>query len=379
MKEESFTRRFVLSQSPDFRKGTVINMVVQYKCPCCGADMTFDSNTGKLLCDSCGYTCDIDSMKRNEEGNTTTSDNYTNETNTNSFDTDVNQYICNNCGAVLITEPDTTATTCSFCGAPVVLADRLSGELSPYYIIPFQIDKAKAQEAFKKWCKNGRLTPKGFMTADRIKSMTGLYVPFWLYDLHSQGEINANCTRVRTYDEGEYIVTETQHYNVYRSADLNYLKIPVDASEKMNDNLMDKLEPFDYSNLKPFNMPYLAGYIAEKYNYNDKDLFPRVQSRVASYSENYLRSSIMGYNTVNVFNRHIHIQPKNAFYALLPVWMVCYDYKDSEHVFAMNGETGKIVGRPPLSFGKIAAWFGGVSAASLVIIKLIALLMGGGF
>ena len=67
------------------------------------------------------------------------------------------------------------------------------------------------------------------------------------------------------------------------------------------------------------------------------------------------------------------------FRSLLPVWMVCYDYKDSEHIFAMNGETGKIVGRPPLSVGKIVTWFAGVSAASLVVIKLIALLMGGGF
>lgn len=354
-------------------------MVVQYKCPSCGADMKFDSNTGKLLCDSCGYASDIDTMKRNENGNTTSSEQYTNSTRSKTYDSDVNQYACNNCGAVLITEPDTTATTCSFCGAPVVLADRLSGESSPYYIIPFQISKEQAQEAFKKWCKNGRLTPKGFMTADRIKSMTGLYVPFWLYDLHSNGEINAACTRVSTYEQGDYIVTETKHYNVYRSADLNYLKIPVDASEKMNDSLMDKLEPFDYRNLKSFNMPYLAGYIAEKYNYTDKDLFPRIQNRVAGYVETYLRSSIAGYSTVNVFNKRIHIKPKNAFYTLLPVWLVSYDYQDSEHIFAMNGETGKIVGRPPLSKGKIAAWFGGISAVSFVIIKIIVLLMGGGF
>lgn len=354
-------------------------MVVQYKCPSCGADMKYDSNTGKLLCDSCGYASDIDTMKRNEEGNTTSSEAYSNSTTNTSYDSEVNQYVCNNCGAVLITEPDTTATTCNFCGAPVVLADRLSGESSPYYIIPFQISKTQAQEAFKKWCKNGRLTPKGFMTADRIKSMTGLYIPFWLYDLHSNGEINAACTRVSTYEQGDYIVTETSHYNVYRSADLNYLKIPVDASEKMNDVLMDKLEPFDYSNLKKFNMPYLAGYIAEKYNYTDKDLFPRVQNRVTDYVETYLRSSITGYTTVNVFNKRIHINPNNAFYTLLPVWLVCYDYQDSEHIFAMNGETGKIVGRPPLSKSKIASWFGGITVASFVIIKIIALLMGGGF
>ncbi|WP_310601638.1 hypothetical protein [Anaerosporobacter sp.] len=354
-------------------------MVVQYKCPCCGADMKFDSITGKLLCESCSYTSDIDTMQRNQNGNTTSSESYSNSTGSTSYGSQINQYICNNCGAVLITEPDTTATTCNFCGAPVVLADRLSGESSPHYVIPFQINKEQAQEAFKKWCKKGRLTPAGFMTADRIKSMTGLYVPFWLYDLQTNGEMNAACTHVSTYEQGDYIVTETKHYNVHRSANLSYLKVPVDASAKMNDQLMDKLEPFDYRSLKHFNMPYLAGYVAEKYNYTDKDLFPRVQARVANYVETYLRSSITGYSSVSVLDRRIHIRPRNAFYALLPVWLVAYDYKDSEHVFAMNGQTGKIVGRPPLSKGKIFAWFGGITAVSFAIIKIIALLAGGGF
>lgn len=114
----------------------------------------------KLLCESCGYTSDIDTMKRNEEGNTTSSEEYSNSTHNTSYESKVNQYVCNNCGAVLITEPDTTATSCNFCGAPVVLADRLSGESSPYYIIPFQISKTQAQEAFKNGVKTADLLQK---------------------------------------------------------------------------------------------------------------------------------------------------------------------------------------------------------------------------
>ncbi|MFP3488727.1 TFIIB-type zinc ribbon-containing protein, partial [Staphylococcus sp. SIMBA_130] len=101
------------------------------------------------------------------------------------------QYNCNNCGAVIITEADTTATNCSFCGAGVVLGDRLSGDLAPAKVIPFTISKEEAMAAFRKWCRNGRLTPKGFMTADRVKGITGLYVPFWLYDLDSKADVKA--------------------------------------------------------------------------------------------------------------------------------------------------------------------------------------------
>jgi DNA-directed RNA polymerase subunit RPC12/RpoP len=286
------------------------------------------------------------------------------------------EYHCNNCGAILITDAQTTATTCSFCGAGVVLSDRLSGNLAPAQVIPFSISKEQAQEAFKKWCKKGLLTPGDFMTADRIKNITGIYVPFWLYDLNGRGEAEATCTRVRTYTMGEWIYTETKFYHVYRKVDLNYSRIPCDASKKMDDGMMDKLEPYQYGNLKDFNMPYLAGYISEKYDFNDEQMLPRIKERVGAYVDNYIRSTISGYTTVNFHRKDINIRKRQADYTLMPVWMVCYDYRQSEHIFAMNGQTGKIVGRPPLSKAKIAAWFTGITAGSFILFQLITRLGG---
>ncbi|WP_069999086.1 TFIIB-type zinc ribbon-containing protein [Cellulosilyticum sp. I15G10I2] len=341
-------------------------MVIHYKCPSCGADMVFDSETGKLSCGSCGRKDNVEDFPKDfishvfAEGETV-------------------EYHCKNCGAEVLTDADTTATTCSFCGAGVVLADRLSGNMAPAKVIPFKISKEKAMDAFKAWCKNGLLTPKGFMSADRVKSITGIYVPFWLYDLNAKAYVDATCTRVRTYSRGEYIFTETSYYDVHRSVDLNYIKVPADASEKMNDELMDKLEPYEYSELKDFNTPYLAGYIAEKYNYDAQQLLPRVKHRIDSYIDSYISSTITGYSTTSYKNKRIDTKQKQAYYTLFPVWMVCYDYKKSEHTFAMNGQTGKIVGKPPLSYQKIAAWFGGIASITWIVIKLIAWLIGGVF
>lgn len=359
-------------------------MVLQYKCPNCGADMGFDSNTGKLACISCGRKDDIDTFPKEDikdtEEETHQHKIHASSEHTHTFNEgDVTEYHCNNCGAVLITDTDTTATTCSFCGAGVVLSDRLSGELAPVKVIPFTISKEQAQVAFKSWCKKGLLTPKGFMNADRIKSITGMYIPFWLYDLNGVGEADATCTKVRTYSRGEYDYIETSFFSVYRNVDLTFLNVPVDASEKMDDKLMDKLEPYHYDNLKDFNTPYLAGYIAEKYNYTDKDLFTRVKDRADDYVDKFIRSTIMGYTTTTYNHKHIDIHQKNSYYTLLPVWMVCYDYKQSEHIFAMNGQTGKIVGTPPLSKGKILGWFAGISALSFIIFRIFTFFLGGGF
>lgn len=347
-------------------------MVIQYKCPGCGADMVFNSQTGRLHCDNCGHSEEIEDYKTEDFRE------FEEHFHSSTFEGDeVNQYQCNNCGAILLTDKDTTATTCSFCGSPVILGDRLSGALAPSKVIPFTISKSEAETAFKKWCRHGLLMPKDFKQADRIKSLTGMYVPFWLYDLQGQGEAFAHCTRIHTHDEGDYIVTSTSHFNVYRKVDLRYNNVPADASEKMPDDLMDKLEPFDYRNLKKFNTPYLAGFISEKYNYTDREMFPRVQQRVTQYMEDYISGSINGYSTKNILNREYHAKQINAEYALLPVWMVYYDYNNSEYTFAMNGQTGKIAGRPPLSTGKAAGGAIGITLLLFIICRVITVIMGG--
>ena len=347
-------------------------MVIQYKCPDCGADMVFDSKTGGLHCDSCGHDEKVDNYTYKDF------EPFEEHFHSSTFEGDeVNQYQCNNCGAILLTEKDTTATTCSFCGSPVILGDRLSGALAPSKVIPFTISKSEAEAAFKKWCHKGLLSPSDFKKATRIKNITGMYVPFWLYDLNGQGEAIAHCTRVHTHDDGDYIVTKTSHYDVYRRVNLIYRNIPADASEKMPDDLMDKLEPFDYENMKDFNTPYLAGYVSEKYNYTDKEMFPRVKQRAVQYMDNYISESIHGYSTKNIVNREYSIGQIKAEYALFPIWMVYYDHEHAEYTFAMNGQTGKITGKPPISYGKVACSMASLTLILFVICRIVTLLMGG--
>lgn len=328
--------------------------------------MVFDSESGTLSCGSCGRQDTIE--------------NFPDQHITTTFSEDeAKEYHCKNCGAVILTDADTTATTCSFCGAGVVLADRLSGILAPAKVIPFTISKEEARQAFRTWCKKGLLTPKKFMEANRIKGITGMYVPFWLYDLNSKVQVHATGTKVREYTRGDYIYTETKYYDVYRNINLDYHKVPVDASEKMNDKIMDRLEPYNYAELKDFKTPYLAGYIAEKYNYDDKELLPRVKSKVSGFVESYISSTMGGYSSVSYQSKQIDTKKKHSDYVLFPIWMFYYDYNKEEHIFAMNGQTGKIVGKPPLSYAKAAGWFSGIAGSTFITLKIISFIMGGGF
>jgi hypothetical protein len=333
-----------------------------------------------MKCESCGYEVKAEELitasKEDPDAFVSDYEEFKEETAYDTFeDENIEQYLCQNCGAVIMAGEDTAATHCEFCGAPVILGDRVSGELAPVSVIPFKIPKREAEEAFKKWRKNGFLMKKEFREADRVKSLTGIYVPFWLFDMKARGEVNAHCTRKRTFERGDYIITETRHYDVFRKVDINYQKIPADASEKMDDTMMDRLEPFSYADMKKFQTPYLAGYLAEKYNYTDKELFPRVEKRVMKYTKDYIRSTINGYTTVDMIREDLQARQRKAEYTLLPVWMFCYDYRQTDHNFYMNGQTGKIVGKPPLSKGRVALVFFGLTVLLDLILSLILMLV----
>lgn len=338
-------------------------MAVVYKCPSCGENMVFDSAKQMMVCAHCGNTQpafeDAQEIKEEEK------------TQSGSGEVEAVIHRCPNCGAEVVTDAETAATFCVFCGAPAIIPEKVSGALKPSMIIPFKFSKNDAIEAFTKHCRKGRVTPKGYFSQERMDKISGVYVPFFLYDCDGNTKMNAECTQVSSYRSGNREYTETRHFSVYRDVDTSFRRVPADASEKMDDNLMDKLEPFNYGELKPFAMPYLSGYMAEKYGLDEKQLLGRAMNRIQSYSKDYVRSTIHGYSTVNVLNSNFTCRREEATYVLLPVWISNFDYKGKKYTFAMNGQTGKVVAKLPISIGKCAAWFGGISAVLFLIFFVI--------
>lgn len=345
-------------------------MVLSYKCPSCGADMVYNSEKEKMVCSSCGNEMEVAELEANTELDEFEKQEEFKEE-TKEWKEDVNVFKCSSCGAELITDKVTAATFCSFCGAPTIIPSRLDNTAQPSRVIPFKITKKQAEEAFKKWCKNGLVTPAGFASADRISKISGVYVPFWIYDCASRADISANCTRIRTRREGDYEITDTEHYFVQRDIGADFLKVPADASEKMPDDLMDKLEPYNYSEFQEFKIPYLSGYLAEKYSYNNSEIYDRVKARVDDYIESYTRAQIRGYSTVAVNNKRIVVKKKKAEYVLLPVWMLNYNYNGKIYTFAMNGQTGKLVGKPPIDKKKVFLWSMLIAVIAFIIVSVV--------
>lgn len=270
-----------------------------------------------------------------------------------------------------MTEETTAASFCPYCDNPTIMPGRLSGGLKPDAIIPFRTSKEDAREAFRKLCKGKPLLPGMFTQEQRIEKITGMYVPFWLYDCCGNFDGNYNATRIRTWSDANYNYTRTEHFLLKRGARADFQGIPMDGSSKMDNTFMESIEPFDYSQLRSFDMAFLSGYLADKYDVPSEQGKQRIKERVENAIDAQLQSSFLGYATVIPTSRQLKIEHSKARYALMPVWILNTRYRGKLYTFAMNGQTGRMTGSFPISPQKCALWFGGIFAGVTLLATLV--------
>lgn len=327
-----------------------------FNCPSCGSTLKYKEGSDALICQSCGSQFSIEqinaSKKQNEGGGFDWSDYKKNIQSEKMTDTRV--YNCTNCGAIIESEETTIATTCPFCDSNVVLDDRATGGLKPNNLIPFQIKKEDFPGILKKFYKNKKLLPNDFFTQSVLEKTQGVYVPFWLFDATLDGKMVISGKTTRHYSQGDYNVTETKYYALHRDGKMSFARIPVDASVKMDNDLMDSIEPYDYSGLKPFTNQYLSGFVADRFDSSPDDELPRASRRMVNSAWSVMKDTCSGYSGLSLIRNDMKLVNPNVNYTLLPVYLMNCKYKDKNYQYAINGQTGKMVGHLPIS--KLKYW-----------------------
>ena len=355
--------------------------VTNYQCPTCTGPLHFDGETGKLLCDYCGSTfetAEIEALYADKDEAAQAAQERA-ESSTSEWDLsnaggqwsteeteDLRAYICPSCSAEIICDSNTAATSCAYCGNPTVVPGKLGGALKPDYVIPFKLDKNAAIAALKSHYKGKLFLPKNFSDQNTLDEIKGIYVPFWLFDCRSSGKVEFSGETTRSYTSGDYNVVETKHYKIYRDGEVEFVRIPVDASSKMPDEHMDAIEPFNYAELTPFSMAYLPGFLADKYDQGSRECSERADTRIESSTVDMLASTATGYSGVSVKNKRVSLRRGKVSYALLPVWMLTTKWNGELFTFAMNGQTGKLVGNLPVSRSKFMTWFLGLAMPAIL-------------
>lgn len=376
--------------------------VTNYQCPACTGPLHYSAKSGKLECDYCGSSFDVAEIEalyarkeaeaaaakqaadaKAEAAQAAKAEAAEAAAASGGWDTSdlsrdwgaeadgLSVYSCPSCGAELICDQSTAATACPYCGNPAIVPGQFSGALRPDYILPFRLSKGDAVQALRAHYKGKPFLPRSFTSANHIEQIQGVYVPFWLFDGGAEGAASYRASNTNVFETGDYEITETRHYHVVRAGSLAFEKIPVDASSKMPDDHMDSIEPFDYAQLRPFSTAYLPGYLADKYDVTIDDSRDRADTRCRETLAQALRDTVTGYGAYVTEREDIALRRGKVHYALLPVWMLSTKWRGQDFLFAMNGQTGKLVGDLPTDRGRFWGMFAAIAAPLTVALTAI--------
>lgn len=361
-----------------------MSQIQEQKCPACGGPARFDPGEGLLVCDYCGTKTRLEANEPSAKADE--------KTGVEGFDFDslndlvsrtdaaeLPVYNCVSCGAEVLAPAEQAALTCPYCGNNIVLTDKLSGSLRPDAVIPFRIEAKELPAAVNRFYKGRKLLPRRFFSEHTMGRVTGVYVPFWVFDGTVRGELTFDAENRFTERRGDYLVTKTDHYLLSRRAELAFDGLPVDASEKLDDALMDSLEPFDLTQAQPFDPRWLAGFAADRFDVAKRDIAARAEKRMKNTAEGCVTAAAQGgYNSVRWRGGTLKADLR-ARYMLFPVYVFDILYGGKTQHYAVNGQTGKVVGELPTSRAVNAGWFllrAGIVAGAVLLFSLVKYLMG---
>jgi len=360
--------------------------IKEYKCPNCNGAVQFDSSTQNMKCPYCDTEFSIAALEEYQKQTDVQEKDkfgWDGKTDLKEWDSEelneLTQGACPSCGAELLGDKNTAAMVCPNCGNSQIVLRRLTGLLKPEYIIPFKLDKKAAVEALKNFYKGKKLLPDCFKNENRINSIQGVYLPFWLFDALADGHVRYKATKTTAWSDSNYNYAKTDHYSIVRDGSMTFEKIPVDGSEKMDDSYMDAIEPFNYAELRNFETAFLSGYIAEKYDVDADNCKERAEQRIKKTVEKEFASSVTGYSSVSVESSSVSAENGKVSYSLLPAWILNTKYKNQNYMFLMNGQTGRLVGSLPADKGKSwkyrILYTGIIGAALTLIIQILRILL----
>ena len=345
------TKNFLILRN-ERRNKRRINMETRTTvCPSCGGKVVFDPTLGKVKCEFCGTEFTPAKIDEAWSGNEEIS---SAPVALEEFGVDeMRSYSCSGCGAELMADLNTAVLQCPYCGNHSIVPAQLSGSLRPNFIIPFSYTKEQAMEKYREFTKKRFLLPLSFRRNSHIEEMQGVYVPFWLFDgrVNMTGDYLADDKTDHGSDKDILDVIsdlDPLSFKVHREGSMNYRKVPADASRRMEDKLMDSIEPYELDKLKGFSPSYLPGFLAERYDVSMEECRERAHERIENTMRSKVRDTIK-HNTIAHRAEDFEYSGEQASYAMFPVWTLVTRWGGKTCKFAMNGQTGRMVGDLPVS------------------------------
>ena len=359
-----------------------MDTIQNYKCPCCTAPLAFGAGTETLVCESCGNSFPLETLQQFMEGSEASGGiskydwgTYTPRSFEAEGELSLAGYSCPSCGAEITGDDTLGSTVCPYCGQATVVKGQFEGGLKPDYVIPFKLDKKSAMAAYEEACKKAPFLPDEFKVKKKIEEMAGVYVPFWMFDCDCDAAVSYNAQRVTAWSDSKYNYTKTDYFRLFRSGTVGFANVPVDGSKKADDAYMEAVEPFDYSEAVEFSPAFLSGFLADKYDVSAEESVERANERVKNSTVAAFADTTGLYTAVVPESERVSFSDGKIRYSLLPVWMLNIKYANVIYKFAINGQTGKVVGEFPVDSGKKWKYFAKIAGIGYAVAAVIAFLL----
>ena len=331
-----------MEEKKEKKEKKVKSEVLDHKCLNCGAKLGFDPESGNWKCKYCDSTFELKDLENKNNAGNKEKNKSVDDDKVDDYD-DYISYKCPDCGAEIITDEQTTATFCVYCGNTAILRNKLSGKFMPSRVIPFKKTKEDAIKAFKSLSKGRPLVPDDFTDQKNIEKIRGIYIPFWFHTFKIEGEVDFTGNKYEHWTTGN-----TKVYEMKREGSIDFESVPIDGSTRFPNDLMNTIQPYNYDELKKYNHAYLSGFLAERFDVEGETTRKDLEPDVLNSAKQIFMGSATGYSSLTTKKNTLHTKDYNLEYVLLPVYMVNVKYNDKMHTFAMNGQTGKFIGNIPV-------------------------------
>ena len=367
------------TQSNENKETFIQSDAVSFGCLNCGNQLSYDPDSGKLFCRYC---------KSYEEFETiiTEAPEYIYYPDTDNYaapdweSAGMVPFSCPSCGAELLVSPSAITTDCPYCkGSYVTKLEEDVPYIKPETLIPFRVSEDKAEELYRAWAKRRFWAPRKFKrNPSEAGKLSGTYVPFWTFDTDMTTDYSGFGGRKRTVRyttrENGKTVTRTKTvidwYPVSGRHSEFFDDIPCCATNHIDKKLLHKLGAFSMKTLNVYNPAYLAGFFAERYSIGLSDGFKSIKGEVERRMQNEIEHRL-GYDVYRGMH-YDHVYNSVKFkHILLPIWMSAYKFSDKVYNFMVNGETGRVAGKSPVSALKVVLFSLGCAA----IVGLLGLLL----
>ncbi len=350
-------------QKPKLKEHTLFKQK-SFPCSSCGANLVFCADVDALKCSYCGTINKITPppVPIKELDLSTALQKI--RTKTLSEQKSFREVKCPSCAATFEMDIHTRSTRCPYCNSPIVTNADIFMALSPKSLLPFDINKNEAKEAFKKWIGNLWFAPNSLKDAYESDSLKGIYLPYWTYDSQThtkyygrRGIVYHDRVTRRVYIDGreelvEDVVERIEWSFVSGEVHDSFDDVLVGATKTIPRKLADSLEPWDLENLVPYDDRYLSGFDSEVYSVALDEGF--------EYAKEYMRHQIIqhvrydiGGDRQQIDDMQVYHSDNTFKYILLPIWSAKFEHNGKTYRFAINARNGKIVGERPYSIIKI--------------------------